>query len=311
MSSLTQTLREKVRFLLESEKIKYVIGYGEGTHGNITPVFVDNPDDINKLVWSSRCANNLCVYLLYERRKVLEDIEMYNTLKKRGKQPEPVDTRPVAIVAKGCDIKSIIQLINENILQKDDVYIIGVACEHVVSKSNEVYEKCMVCDWHIPKLYDMLIGDTNINTKQETQTKDELENLSVNDRWKYWRTQFEKCLRCYACRQICPLCYCEECVVDPTELVVKFDTSADEKARRPKWIEKSNVLSETIFFHLTRMIHMVGRCTGCGECARACPMNIPLDKLTTKLQSDVRDLFNYEPGTKLGEIQFFGMEDAE
>lgn len=171
-------------------------------------------------------------------------------------------------------------------------------------------DKCHDCDRHTPLLYDVLAGEdidpverpdketmkAKRAAKEDFSDVEEIEAMSLEERWEYWKEQFSKCIRCYACRSVCPMCYCEQCVVDPVNLSLRFNTSPEEKAKRTKWIEKSNDLSETLFFHIIRALHNAGRCTDCGECERACPMGIPLRKLTRKLRKDMKELFGYEAG---------------
>lgn len=49
-------------------------------------------------------------------------------------------------------------------------------------------------------------------------------------------------------------------------------------------------------FQVTRNIHVAGRCTDCGECERACPVNIPLRSLTREMYGIVDELFHYTAG---------------
>ncbi len=49
-------------------------------------------------------------------------------------------------------------------------------------------------------------------------------------------------------------------------------------------------------FQITMDIHVAGRCTDCGECQRACPVNIPLRSLTKEMYDIVADLFHFKAG---------------
>ena len=49
-------------------------------------------------------------------------------------------------------------------------------------------------------------------------------------------------------------------------------------------------------FQVIRNIHVAGRCTDCGECERACPVNIPLRSLTKEMCNIVNDLYRFRAG---------------
>lgn len=338
---IDEKLRAEAKRLIESGKVKYIIGYGRGIRGG-TPVFVERLEDIDRFIIDPTCMNNLSVYLLDERDKVLA-AEETNRARKRS---DPIDRRPVALVVKGCDSRSVIELIAEHIIPRDGVYLIGVPCTGMVdiSKLEKVLkrkglgrelpnlslssdgdrlvvtigrtsfalkreelvgDKCRDCEHPTPLLFDFLAGDKVEGSKANYSEIGEIERMPLEKRWEFWKKEFDKCIRCYACRQVCPLCYCEECAVDPTDVAVRPDTTAADKARRPRWVEKSPELGSNLLFHLTRMMHMAGRCTNCGECERVCPMKLPLRRLTRKLEKDAETLFNHETGTSLeGKVMF-------
>jgi Na+-translocating ferredoxin:NAD+ oxidoreductase RnfC subunit len=110
---------------------------------------------------------------------------------------------------------------------------------------------------------------------------EEFETWSADQRWEYFAQEFSRCIRCYACREACPVCYCTECFVDQSQ---------------PNWFGKSDQLSDIMAFHLVRIYHVAGRCLDCGACERACSMHIDLRTLGRKLEKDVRELFSFEPG---------------
>jgi len=70
---------------------------------------------------------------------------------------------------------------------------------------------------------------------------------------------------------------------------------------RPQWVGKSLDPTDTRTFHFLRAYHMAGRCTDCGACERACPMDIKVRQFTKKLEKDVKELFGYEVGVVLEE----------
>ncbi|HNQ64322.1 MAG TPA: 4Fe-4S dicluster domain-containing protein, partial [Syntrophorhabdaceae bacterium] len=97
-----------------------------------------------------------------------------------------------------------------------------------------------------------------------------------------WEGEFDRCIRCYACRNACPMCVCQDSCIAET--------------RDPHWISQRATLSEKFMFHMIHALHLAGRCVECGECERVCPMNIPVNKLKRKINLDMKELYNYEPG---------------
>ncbi|MFQ5866919.1 MAG: 4Fe-4S binding protein [bacterium] len=268
MEQLKQ-LQQEAKKLFQHRKVDLIIGYGKGKDGfSATPCFVDDENEIEKLIWNEYCVYNLSVYLPELLKLKIEN-------RKR-----------IGIVTKGCDVKSIVGLIQENQIKRENIVIIGVECEKQVI-DEKVLDKCQYCQAHIPKVYDILIKNPNIAPSTENQGKDpyadiaEFEIKKVKEKWDFWKKQFEKCIRCYACRQVCPLCYCQECITDQNI---------------PQWILSSPSLKGNVAWNIVRAYHLAGRCIDCGECERVCPVNIPLSKLNKKMSKEIKELFDYSPG---------------
>jgi ferredoxin len=265
--------------LLEEGAVKWVIGYEKAYDNYVTPCFVDNTKEVSKLIWNEFCIHNLSRYLL--------ELD--------GKK---------AIIAKGCDVPSIIELIKFNQITREDVYIIGISCDGIVNiklaekegkyklenyeKKKYLYSKCKSCPQPVPHEYDTLIGEKNkVGGEKDFSEVEEIESKAPEERIKLWKKWFKNCIRCYACRNVCPLCFCKECLHD------KFP---------PIWVSKYSKDSDAITFQLIRAFHAIGRCTGCGECERVCPMGIPLSKLYKKVEKDVKDMFGYVAGVNASDI---------
>ncbi len=275
---MEDALRKKTRELLEKGEVKVVIGYGWNrgkTH--TTPVFITRPDDADRLVFNPLCVNNLSVYLT----RKFKDVQALG--------------RP-AIVAKGCDIKNIVVLMAEGQLKREDVHIIGMTCEGAVYRQ-ELWKgelrpeimpsKCHNCDVRNPHVADTVIGARSGFTPPEKPAGmvfdkiRELDSKASADRWGFWINEFSRCIKCYACRRICSLCYCERCITEKN---------------MPQWIETSAHPRGNLSWNLTRAMHLVGRCTFCGECERACPVNIPLNLVNQKMIQVVKDSFGFSSG---------------
>ena len=261
------TINEIAKELLETQKVSAVIGFAPGTiPGKIQTIIARTPEQAEKLVFNNLCVNNLVTYLTRSYKLVGE--------------------KPVGIVVKSCDARSIISLLQENQIKREQVYIIGVVCQGVVNKEGvEFAEKCNLCVSHTPTMYDVLIGEPveekQIDPAIRFAKVYELEKMSAEERWEFWNKEFEKCIKCYACRQACPLCYCERCVVDKTT---------------PQWIDSSAHAIGNLSWHITRAFHLAGRCIGCDECERVCHQNIPLGLLNKKMGKEIMKQFGYRAG---------------
>jgi len=106
-------------------------------------------------------------------------------------------------------------------------------------------------------------------------------------------TFFGACINCYNCRNVCPVCYCRECVFNT-------DVFSHEPVQYHEWADKWGQIklpSDTLFYHLTRLAHMSHACVGCGQCTLACPSQIPVASLFTTVARVTQAAFDYEPGS--------------
>lgn len=108
----------------------------------------------------------------------------------------------------------------------------------------------------------------------------DLDPLGQAERLSRWMYEFQKCIKCFGCRNICPVCFCKECSLEHGEL-----------------IGKGALPPEIPIFHLVRAVHMAGRCVDCGLCEDACPVDIPLRLLYRKVNDIVQNVFDYKTGS--------------
>ncbi|MGE5429500.1 MAG: hypothetical protein ACM3QX_00390 [Syntrophomonadaceae bacterium] len=277
-------VKKLARELLEQGKVSAVIGYAEGTlKGRVQTFIARRAEDAEKFIFNQDCANNLAVYLT----------KSYKLLK---------NDKPVAVFLKPCDIKTVTALMQEHQIKREDIFIIGLTCNGILN-GNGLSGKCRGCMMHNPKYYDAVIGEPVEEKQPEgidpfARVK-EIENMTTSQRWDFWMKEFDKCIRCYACRQACPLCYCEQCIVDKTQ---------------PRWIESSAHPVGNLGWHLIRAFHLAGRCIGCGECDRVCHQNIPLSLLNMKMAKEIFELYGYRAGLDAEAkppLTEFKMEDNE
>jgi ferredoxin len=194
-----------------------------------------------------------------------------------------------AVVVKACDAKAVAGLIRESQLKREDVVLIGVRCGGVTRSPEgddplspeNMAPRCEGCAAREPGLADHLVGPLPpappANGKRAARIA-ELDAMTAAERWSFWKAELGRCLRCNACRQACPLCFCERCVQDKSE---------------PQWIETSPHGRGNFAWHMTRALHLAGRCVDCTECERACPVEIPLSLLNRKVAMVVEQRFAY------------------
>jgi ferredoxin len=158
--------------------------------------------------------------------------------------------------------------------------------EEVFEKEDFLQQNCKVCTHRNPVEYDELIGEPVDEQEGPEAYGDvkEIEGMASDEKWDFFSQMISDCIRCYACRNACPLCYCPTCFVDES---------------RPQWVGKSIDPTDTMTFHILRAYHCAGRCTDCGACERVCPVGIPVRRFTRKLNKDVFDLFEWEAGLSL------------
>jgi coenzyme F420-reducing hydrogenase delta subunit/NAD-dependent dihydropyrimidine dehydrogenase PreA subunit len=272
----TEAIRLKAKELLESGQVSCVIGYAVGPRGQTRPAFVYAPEEAGRLVWNPDCTNNLTSYL---PSKLGSETPSKTT-------PGQQSTPPVAVIVKPCDSRAINVQLAENLYRRERVYVIGVTCEGMQDKQGNMQARCIPCQEAAPVVCDTLIeGDTSgFIPRLSSDTEEEiagLEHARPAGRMEFWLSQFDRCIRCYACRQACPLCNC------PTCLFERDDST---------WVGLGIGVNEKRTFHLGRAYHLAGRCVGCNECERACPMNIPISLLNLKLAEEIEKAFDFRAG---------------
>jgi formate dehydrogenase subunit beta len=292
-------IREIAKKVLEEKRVDLVIGFKKGTLPMMTePVMIRDPEKTDQLYWDSFCNMNLANYL-------------------------PKREEKIGIIAKGCDSRNIAVHIVENQIKREQLYIIGIPCEgmvdrrkiislvgdkevtevtesngnitvkgkgfeHPLKKGEYLQDNCITCMHRNPVIHDILIAES-VEERKDPDPYDDLkdiEGMGSDERWQFFSNLIRDCTRCYACRNACPLCYCPTCFVDESD---------------PQWVGKSIDPTDTMTFHILRAFHCAGRCTDCGACEQACPVDIKVRSFTRKLNKDVLDLYGCEAGLSIEE----------
>ncbi|MBD5607481.1 MAG: hydrogenase iron-sulfur subunit [Desulfovibrio sp.] len=292
-------LKEAIKARLP--ELDCVIGWGLGyDQAHATPIFMKTPEDVDKLIWGPLNTMNCATYLpLFKGKKV-------------------------GVVVKGCDSRSVIELLQEKLINRDEVVIFSIPCEGTLdmgrinaelgryTKIDEVryddasvtivadgkeHRFCMT-EYAQGKCYTCVtpgavIADTRFGVPVPVTPGDPtppelalLDKMTLDERRAYWKGQMERCIRCYACRNACPMCVCRDfCISD---------------SRGPHWMSQGSSAKDKLFFQTIHAVHLAGRCTLCGECQRACPMGIPILSLRQQIARAIRSLFdNYKSGMNL------------
>lgn len=293
MNELEKALCEKAKSLLNGGEIKRVVGWVKGEfYYDPSPATFENEEQLKNFVYNDFCGANLSKYLI-------------EIGKKEGK---------TAVFLKPCDTYSFNELLKEHRIEREKFYVVGVECngkldefkleqngisgvteesydgetvnlktiygDKTCKKGEVLLEKCLTCKGKEHKVFDetvILHEQANTTAYNRFSEVEKLEKMSENERYAFWREQLSKCIRCNACRNVCPACTCKKCVFDNP----KSGVSA----------KANDVSFEEQLFHIIRAFHVAGRCTDCGECSRVCPQHIPLHLLNRKFIKDADALY--------------------
>lgn len=313
---MQEAMIKRAKELLADGTVNRVMGWKRGEFSyDITPAVFETAEELDaEFVCDDLTQANVSKYLIKESRK-------------EGK---------ILALLKPCDTYSFNQLVKEHRIIRENVYVIGIpggpkidiekikakGISGILSVKNEDYTlkvetiygtetmpyyeaisgKCENCKSKKHVVFDELIGeDGDVLESNRFEMVEKLENMTAQERYDFWRDQLSKCIRCNACRNVCPACTCENCVFDNPK------SGIDNKAAADSFEEN--------MFHIIRAFHVAGRCTDCGECSRVCPQNIPLHLLNRKFIKDINSLYGeYQAGadtTSRAPLNDYSTDDCE
>lgn len=186
------------------------------------------------------------------------------------------------IMCRACDERAIIELFKNTKLRSDKVITIGISC------TDDLKQAC-TCENPHPS---NMIAEARPQKTFDRSDVQKIASMTLEQRFDFWTEQLGKCIKCYGCRNICPVCFCDVCTLEDQPLV-----------------KRGEIPPELPSFHLTRAYHMAGRCVDCGLCEEACPVDIPLRTLYRRVRESVKELLDYLPGEerdKVPPIQILG-----
>lgn len=294
--SLLEEIKAKIKEELPG--LDCVIGWKQGFDPlHATPHFMRTEQDVDQLIINPLCVQNLATYL------------------------PGMKERKVGVLVRGCDSRSVVELLQENLIKRENVVIFGLTCNGAVDLAkvkNEIgflgrvnqvsfeqgymqvktpqqdyrmelkdmlLPRCQTNPYSSPVLFDHFFGqpeDASACGQGGSANLERLENMGLEERFDYWQYHLDRCIRCYACRNACPMCVCRDhCIAD---------------TRDPHWLTQETDVQQKWMFQLIHAMHLAGRCTECGECERACPMDIPILSLRQKLNREIKELFAYQAG---------------
>ena len=281
--TVTDAVLARAKELLSNGTVNRVIGWEKGLfEDDQTPRVFTSVEELDKdFIYNDYSVATVSKYLIKET-------------KKEGK---------ILAFLKANDTYSFNQLVKEHRVNRDNVYIVAVPSngEAQKGKIHVVYDEIMDTDGKISAKKEESQEDKEAFNKERFEMIAKLEAMSADERFAFWQNELSKCIRCNACRNVCPACTCEQCVFDNPK------SGVSQKAAADSFEEK--------MFHIIRAFHVAGRCTDCGECSRVCPQNSPLYLLNRKYIKDVDEIYGeYQAGEDTetrAPLNTYNTEDAE
>lgn len=241
-------MQQKARELMEAGEVKVVIGFAAGTFGRRRPLVARSVAELDALVCDEACTMNLAGLLTKQEIRAVGRI---------------------GIIGGTMMLRSVLQLMAERQFRDGELVAMVPA-----NGSPKVLATCAAIEEH-------LALEPHAMPSDDRATIAKLQAMSREARWAWWQAELGRCVKCYACRQTCPMCYCPTCTMD---------------VNRPQWVPVASHDLGNLEYHIVRAMHLAGRCVQCGECGKACPVGIPVHLLTMFAEESAVSQFGQRAG---------------
>ncbi|UCD92771.1 MAG: hypothetical protein JSV43_02310 [Methanobacteriota archaeon] len=248
---MDEKLRDVVKDLFAKDEVDVVVSL-KLSEGCVAPHMYNKDEDLSSMVSSPKYPMGIVISMIQE------------------KHPDA----KIGVVVRGCDERILIELAKRNQVKMDNLVLIGIAC------TEEDAEECN-CETPYPTKIDVGERVEGITANPDME---KISQMDMDERYEFWKAQFSKCMKCYGCVYACPMCYCDNCILE-----------------EDIWVKTGELPPEFPTFHLIRAYHSTDRCAECNECERACPAHIPLSTLYRLIRKDVESMFGYKTGVDIKE----------